>query len=95
MKHLAVCLVGIALLAGGVAFANDVEGTIQTIQPADPSHTMVVLDTGPTLVVDNHTTVTKDGQQARLEDLQPGERVKASYDEQDGQNIASSLEVQK
>jgi len=95
MKHLAVCLVGIALLAGGVAFANDVEGTIQTIQSADPSHTVVVLDSGATLVIDDSTAVTKDGQQARLEDLQPGTKVKASYDEQDGQNVAATLDVQK
>jgi hypothetical protein len=95
MKYLAVCFVGIVLLAGGVAFANDVEGTIQAIQSADPSHTVVVLDSGATLVVDDSTTVTKDGQQARLEDLQPGAKVKASYNEQDGQNVASTLDLQK
>ena len=41
------------------------------------------------------TIVTIDGQQARLEDLQPGAKVKASYDQQDGRDVASTLDVQK
>jgi hypothetical protein len=92
MRTLAACLLAVALLWGGAAFANDVEGTIQAI---DPGNMVVVLDDGTALIVEDSTTLTMDGQRAKLEDLQPGGKVTASYDEKDGKNIASSLDAHK
>jgi hypothetical protein len=90
MKRMAAAMLALCLVWVGLAVAADLEGTIQSVDPAAKE---VALDNGQKLVVDDSTTITMEGKDGKLEDLQAGAKVKASYEEKDGKNVASKIEV--
>jgi Cu/Ag efflux protein CusF len=48
---------------------------------------------GKTLEVTNQTQIQVEGQQATLADIQEGAKVKASYETEEGKNVATEIEV--
>jgi hypothetical protein len=83
MRHLVVAIVSILLVcsaAAGVS-AAEIEGKIQRVDQSDRS---VTLDNGVTLSIVEGMS---------MDSLQVGTDVKASYEERDGKNIATSIEV--
>jgi Cu/Ag efflux protein CusF len=89
MKKTALVLAVIFAFAG-VAAAADMEGKIQSI---DTASKQIVLDDGTKLVCDDSTNIMLEGKEAKLDDLKEGAKVKASYEEKDGKNVAATLEV--
>jgi Protein of unknown function (DUF1344) len=75
---IAVALV-LALSAG--AFAADVEGKIQSV---DTSDRVIVLDNGDKLWIADGVAMDK---------LKEGANVKASYEQRDGKNVVTGIEV--
>jgi Cu/Ag efflux protein CusF len=73
-----------------------VEGTVKKV---DPGAQTVDISSGffgmlgRRLEVNDRTTIQMDGRQATLADLREGAKVKASYEAQDGKNVATSIEV--
>ena len=65
------------------AAATDVEGKIKTL---DSSEKSFVLEDGTKVWL---------GEGVSMENLKEGADVKASYDEQDGKNVATSIEVKE
>ncbi len=90
MKRIAILALALTFAWIGLAVAADTEATIQSV---DPGNKQVSLDNGQTLVVDDSTMITMDGKEAKLDDLKEGTKVKASYDEKDGKNVASKIEA--
>ncbi len=90
MKKMLVVLLATFFAMVSLAAAADIEGTIQSV---DPANSQVVLQDGTTLTTDENTTITMGGNEAKLEELKEGTKVKASYEEKDGKNVASSVEV--
>jgi ABC-type Fe3+-hydroxamate transport system substrate-binding protein len=90
MKKIAALVLVAVFALGGVALAAEIEGTIQSV---DSMNNAVVLDNGSTLTVDQDTKIMVSGNEGKLEDLQAGGKVKATYEEKDGKNMASTLEV--
>jgi Cu/Ag efflux protein CusF len=90
MKTIAALGLVAVLLMAGVAMAAETEGMIKSVDPAAKE---VALDNGMVITFDDTTTVTIQGAMGKLEDLKEGAKVKASYDEKDGKNVATSLEV--
>ena len=88
-KMLMVVLVAFLAMAGAAA-AADVEGKIQSL---DPAGNQLVLEDGTTLVLTEDTTMTMDGNWVKLDELKEGAKVKASYQEKDGKNVAETVEV--
>ncbi len=89
MKKTALVLAVIFAFAG-VAAAADMEGKIQSIDTASKE---IVLEDGTKLVCDDSTSIMLEGKEAKLDDLKEGAKVKASYEEKDGKNVAATLEV--
>ena len=73
---------GSAPAAGGM---KQIEGAIKSV---DPSGRMVTLDDGTKLTIPPTVSVPKG-------DLKEGAIVKASFEEKGGQNVVTSLQVQK
>ncbi|BDG02709.1 hypothetical protein [Anaeromyxobacter oryzae] len=86
--------------SAGAGMQGDVKG-----HPSDKIVSgRVASATGDTLVIDSadgsqqtlsvvdQTTVTIDGQDSHLSDLKPGQDVRASYNDQDGQRVAVKVE---
>jgi uncharacterized protein DUF1344 len=74
----------LALLLGlGIAgaWAEEVSGKIQSVDPADRT---IVLDDGSKIWV---------AEGIPMDDLKEGKSVKASYEERDGKKVATSVEV--
>ncbi|HSB68614.1 MAG TPA: DUF1344 domain-containing protein [Candidatus Methylomirabilis sp.] len=90
MKKIAVFILAVILAGAGLAAAADTEGKIQSV---DPMGKQIVLDDGTRLVCDDSTQITIEGKEAKLEDLKEGSKVKAGYEEKDGKNVATMLEV--
>ena len=90
MKKTAAMVLAAILAVAGVAVAADMEGKIQSI---DPANREVVLDDGTKLVCDETTQIMVEGKAGKLEDLKEGSKVKAGYAEKDGKNVATMLEV--
>ncbi len=80
---LAVAVMAIVMILAPIAWAADVEGKIKSV---DPSGKMVTLDDGTQLMIPPTVKVEKQA-------LKPGANVKASYQEKDGQKVATSLMV--
>lgn len=80
---LVVAVVAIVMILAPIAWAADVEGKIKSV---DPSGKMVTLDDGTQLMIPPTVKVEKQA-------LKPGANVKASYQEKDGQKVATSLMV--
>jgi Cu/Ag efflux protein CusF len=89
MKTAALVLVAIFAIAG-IAAAADMEGKIQSIDTASKE---IVLDDGTKLVWDDSTNIMVEGKEGKLEDLKEGAKIKASYEEKDGKNVAATLDV--
>ncbi len=90
MKRIAILALALTFAWIGLAVAADTEATIQSVNTGNKE---VALDNGQTLVCDDSTTITMDGKEAKLDDLKEGTKVKASYDEKDGKNVASKIEA--
>ena len=71
------------LLAGGAAWAGDLEGTVQTIVIAER---MVVLEDGKQVWI---------AEGLSMEELKEGTQVKVVYEERDGKLVATSVEIVK
>jgi Cu/Ag efflux protein CusF len=89
----------LALLTAGLLFASPVwwasESFAQTqqakqvqgaVKSVDPAKKMVTLEDGTMLMVSDN---------AKLKELKPGTKIKASYDEKGGQKVTTSIEVMK
>ena len=87
MKKASVVLVLVAIAAvmmlAPVVWAADVEGKIKSV---DASGKMVTLDNGTKLTIPPSLTIEKKV-------LKPGSNVKATYEEKDGQKVATSFMV--
>ena len=90
MKKIVAFALAVTFALVGVAMAADMEGKIQSI---DTSSKELVLDNGTTLVCDDSTNIMMDGKSAKLEDLKEGTKVKANYEEKDGKNVVTMLEL--
>ncbi len=82
MRKIATVMVAgwLAMSAAG-AWAADVEGKVQSV---DTSERVVMLDDGTKLHV---------AEGVSLESIKEGDEVKASYEERDGKNVATSIKV--
>jgi hypothetical protein len=78
----AVVVAGL-LLAGGGAWAGDLEGKVQTIVIEER---MVVLEDGRQVWI---------AEGLSMEELKEGTQVKVLYEERDGKLVATSVEVVK
>ena len=90
MKKIAALVLVVSFALAGAALAEEFEGTIQSV---DSMNNQVVLDNGSMLDVDQDTKITISGNEGKLDDLKAGGKVKASYAEKDGKNIATTLDV--
>ena len=93
MRVLVALLTAGLLAASPVLWATDtvaqapqpkeVQGQVKSV---DPAKKMVTLDDGTMLMVSDD---------AKLKELKPGTKIKASYDEKGGQKVTTSIEVVK
>ena len=90
MKKIAALVLAATFLFVGIAVAAEMEGTIRSV---DPAGKQIMLSDGTTLVCDDSTNITVEGKEGKLDDLKEGSKVKASYEEKDGKNMAATLEV--
>jgi Cu/Ag efflux protein CusF len=90
MKRLAMLTLVATLAMVGSGFAAEMEGTIQSIDTAGKE---LALDNGSKIVLDDATMISVEGKEGKLEDLKEGTKVKASFEEKDGKNVAQKLEV--
>lgn len=76
--------------------AREVEGTVKKVDPAaktvDVSAGLLGM-MGTKLEVTDDTKIQVDGKDATLADIREGTKVKASYESQQGKNVAKSIEV--
>jgi len=91
MRRIGAAVLALTFAWAGLSVAADLDGTVQSVDPAAKE---ISLDSGQKLVVDDSTTITMQGKDGKLEDLQAGAKVKASYEEKDGKNVASKIEVE-
>jgi Cu/Ag efflux protein CusF len=89
-RRIAAFVLAITIVLGGIALAAEIEGKIQAV---DKMSKELILDNGPKLAWDEDTKIMVEGKEGRLEDLKEGGKVKASFEEKDGKNIATMLEV--
>jgi Cu/Ag efflux protein CusF len=75
--------VALTVAVSGAAFAADVEGKIKSIDTSEKSFT---LEDGTKVWIGDSVAIDK---------LKEGADVKASYEEKDGKNMATSVEVQE
>jgi len=80
---LVLAAVAVVMMLAPPAWAADVQGKIKSV---DASGRMVTLDDGTQLTLPPTLTVEKQS-------LKPGASVKASYEEKDGQKVATSFMV--
>lgn len=80
---LALVVIGAVLALAPLAWAADVQGKVKSV---DPAGRMVTLDDGTQIVIPANLKVQR-------KDLKPGADVKASYEEQNGQKVATSIVV--
>ncbi|HEV8639910.1 MAG TPA: DUF1344 domain-containing protein [Methylomirabilota bacterium] len=81
LKSLGIALIIMLALSFAGAWAGEIEGKIQTLDTSDRT---IVLDNGTTLSV---------AEGVSMDMLKQGADVKVSYEERDGKNIATSVEV--
>lgn len=80
---LVLIAVGVVLVLAPVAWAADVQGKIKAV---DPSGRVVVFEDGTQIMIPPTLAVERG-------DLKPGADVKASYEERNGQKVATSIHV--
>ncbi len=90
MKILTVFVLAGVVAFGGLAVAAEMEGTIQSVDTAGKE---MVLDDGTKLTWSDDTKFSVKGQEAKLEDLKEGAKVKAGYEEKDGKNVLGTIDV--
>ncbi len=90
MRKIAAVILAATFAIAGIAVAGEMEGKIQSIDTATKE---LALDNGSKLAWDETTKITIEGKEGRLEDLKEGAKVKISYSEKDGKNVATTLEV--
>ena len=73
--------VALSVALSGAAFAADVEGKIKSVDATEKSFTL-----------EDGTKVWL-GESVSIDKLKEGSDVKASYEEKDGKNMATSVEV--
>ena len=73
--------VALSVALSGAAFAADVQGKIKSVDPSEKTFT-----------VEDGTKVWI-GESVSVDKLKEGSDVKASYEEKDGKNMATSIEV--
>lgn len=76
-----VSAVALSVALSGVALAADVEGKIKSVDTIEKSFT---LEDGTKVWI---------GESVLIDKLKEGSDVKASYEEKDGKNMATSVEV--
>jgi len=76
-------LIALVMTVAAATWAADVEGKIKSV---DASGKIVTLDDGTQLTIPQALAVERKA-------LQPGANVKATYEERDGQKIATSFMV--
>jgi hypothetical protein len=81
MRKVLIGAVAVLLALSGAAWAADVEGKIKSVDAAEKSF---MLEDGTKIWL---------GAGAAIETLTEGVEVKASYEEKDGKNIATSVEI--
>jgi len=82
-KVLSITAAILLVLSVAGAWAAEIQGKIQSVDTSDRS---VVLDDGTKLWV---------AEGLSMDSLQAGADVKASYEDRDGKNVATSVEVNK
>lgn len=92
MKKIAALVLVATFTLTGLAVAAEKEGMIQTINPMTKE---ITLDDGSKLAWDGNTQIMVEGKPGRLEELKQGERVRVSFEEQNGKAVAKTLEVNK
>ena len=90
MKKIAALVLAATFVFVGIAVAAEMEGAIQSIDTAGKE---IVLSDGTTLLCDDSTNIMVEGKEGKLDDLKEGAKVKASYEEKDGKNMAATLDV--
>jgi hypothetical protein len=80
---LVLAVIATVMVLAPMAWAAEVQGKIKSV---DQNGKMVTLDDGTRLAIPPTLTVEKRA-------LQPGANVKASYEERDGQKVATALTV--
>jgi hypothetical protein len=80
-RIVAIALLVTTAFVPAVASAAEVEGKIQSVDPTER-----------TIVLDNGTKITLGADQS-MDNLKEGADVKVSYDERDGKNMATKVEV--
>jgi Protein of unknown function (DUF1344) len=80
---LVLAVITVVMVLAPVAWAEDVQGKIKSV---DASGKMVTLDDGTRLMIPPTLAIEKQA-------LKPGANVKASYEEKDGQKVATSFMV--
>jgi hypothetical protein len=81
MRRVLSVTCGLLLLASA-AWAADIEGTVKSVDTADRA---IVLEDGTRLVVAEGMSMDK---------VQEGKKVKLSYEERDGKNVVTTIDVQ-
>ncbi len=82
-KVLGIALVLMLVSAVGSAWAGEIEGKVQKVEPSDR---MFVLEDGTQLWL---------AEGLSIESLKEGTTVKASYEERDGKNIVTTFDVKE
>lgn len=77
---------------------HEVEGTVSEVKPSEK--TVKVSSglfglMGATVQVNEQTKIRVDGKDAALTELKEGAKVKATYESQDGKNLAKSIEAER
>ena len=83
MRKVLITGVAVSLLVCTAAWAGDVTGKIRSV---DTTEKTVTLDDGTKIWV---------GDTVDMDKLKEGSEVKASYEEKDGKNVATSVEVKE
>jgi Cu/Ag efflux protein CusF len=78
-----VGVVALSVALSGAAFAADVQGKIKSVDASEKSFT---LEDGTKVWI---------GEGVSIEKLKEGSDVQASYEEKDGKNMATSVEVKE
>ncbi len=73
-----------------LVLAAEVQGTLQTV---DPVGGQIVFGNGSALALNADTQIWVNGRQGTLTDLQPGEKISAEVQSEDGQNVATRIDV--
>ncbi len=90
--RITVVVLALTFTLGGVATAAEVEGKIEAVNPMSKE---ILLDNGLPLTTNDDTTIMIEGKPTGFQAIKEGGKVKASYEEKDGKNVATTLEVKE